>query len=203
MRRGRRAERGLWLAAGVVAASVAGAPPVTAIEVQPTREQVQAALDRGKAAAAARTPPDRLYAWFGSDKELEPRGFLMTKLAGLTVMSAHFALRAQTPSEAEIRQILDEQSLLVSVIIFGDRPDFARDSYMVMSQGARAIKPIKVRFDGQAARTPIWPKSPAFRAKVVASFRYSDFDPRARTRISVFPAAGGEVFFDLNFAEIP
>lgn len=173
-----------------------------AIEVQPGPSQIAAALERGKAAAVARVPPDRLYAWFGSVKGLEPRGFLMTKLVGLTVMSAHFALRSETPSEAEIRQILEEHTLLVSVTIFGERPTFAMDSYLVLVQGQRTIKPVRIRFDGQASRTSVWPASPAFQAKVVASFSYADLDPRAKTRLSVFPSVGGEVSFDLEFSKI-
>ena len=179
-----------------------GSVSALAIEVQPTRPQIEAALERGKLAAAARTPPDRLYHWFGSSHELEPRGFLMTKLAGLAVMSTHFALRSAVPSDAEITRILDERTLLISLLIFGDRPDFARDSYVVVQQCQRTIKPITVRFDGQANRTAVWPEAPAYRAKVVASFSYSDLDPRARTRISVFPGTGGEVAFDLDFQEI-
>jgi hypothetical protein len=203
--RGRAVEAGTLSAAALLGAVVVvgAASPVPAIELRPSRELIQAALERGRAAAAARTPPDRLYAWFGSEQELEPKGFLMTKVIGLTVMSAHFALRGETPSEAEIRQVLDEPALLVSLVIFGDRPDFAQDSYVVMTQGARAIKPVKVRFDGQAPRSPAWPKRPAFRAKVVAAFAYADFDPQAHTTISVFPPAGGEVAFALDFSAIP
>lgn len=173
-----------------------------AIEIQPGPAQIAAALERGKAAAVARIPPDRLYAWFGSVKALEPRGFLMTKLVGLTVMSAHFVLRSETPSEAEIRQILEEKTLLVSVTIFGERPTFAMDSYLVLVQGERTIKPVRIRFDGQASRTSVWPASPGFQAKVVASFSYADLDPRAKTRLSVFPSLGGAVSFDLEFSEI-
>jgi hypothetical protein len=173
-----------------------------AIVIHPDRTQIESALARGKTAAAAHIPPDRLYAWFGSRNDLEPKGFLLTALVGLTVMSAHFALRAATPSEAEITQVLVEQFLLISVMLFGDRPDFAADSYMVLAQGDRAIKPVKARFDGQAARTSAWPHAPAYRAKVVASFSYADLDPLARTRISVFPPGGGEVFFDLDFGQI-
>ena len=173
-----------------------------AIEIHPDAADVAASLERGNAAAAARTPPDRLYAWFGSNEEYEPKGFLMTKLVGLTVMAAHFALRGQTPAEHDIRQILDDQALLVSVTIFGDRPDFAVDSYMLLFQSGRMIKPIKVRFDGRASRTSVWPASPAYRAKVVASFSYTDLDPDANTRLSVFPAAGGEVSFELDFSTI-
>ncbi|MEW6544816.1 MAG: hypothetical protein AB1411_14555 [Nitrospirota bacterium] len=173
-----------------------------AIEVHPTQTQIEAALERGRAAATARTPPDRLYAWFGPRRELEPQGFLMSKIVGLTVMSAHFALRSATPSEREIKQVLDDELLLVSVVIFGDWPDFAVDSYMTLTQGERVIKPVRVRFDGQAARTSVWPNQPAYRAKVVASFRYADLDPKARTRLSVFPPRGGEVSFDLDFGTI-
>lgn len=173
-----------------------------AIDTRPEPARIQAALERGKAAAAARIPPNQLYAWFGGKNELEPRGFVMTKMAGLAVMATHFALRSETPAEADIRQILDEQAMLISVTIYGGHPAFARDSYMVLTQGGHTIKPAKVRFDGQANRTSVWPKMPAYHAKVVASFPYGEFDPRARTRISVFPSAGGEVAFDVDFSQV-
>lgn len=173
-----------------------------AIEAAPTPEHVRVALERGQAAAKARTPPTELYARFGGASKWEPRGFLMTKLSGLTVMAAHFALRSEQPTEADIRQILDEKAMLVSATIYGDRPAFARESYLVMTQGARTIKPVTVRFDGEAQRTSVWPDAPAYQAKVVASFAYAEFDPRARTRILVFPPAGGEVAFNVDFARV-
>ena len=117
-------------------------------------------------------------------------------------MSTHFALRGAVPSESEVQQILDETTLLVSVTIFGDRLDFARDCYMLLVQGAHTIKPVKVRFDGQAARTSVWPNAPAYRAKIVASFHYADLAPRAAAKLSVFPSGGGEVSFDLDFSQI-
>ena len=175
--------------------------PALAIERQPSLEQVAQALERGRAAAAARTPPDRLYAWFGSEEALQPRGFLMTKMAGLAVMSTHFALRSERPAEADIRQILDEPTMLVSVTIFGSRPTFAVDAYLVMVQGARTIKPTKIRFDGTAARTSAWPQAPAYKAKVLATFAYNEFDPTAKTTLSIFPAGGGEISFALDFAQ--
>jgi len=187
----------LWAWASVAAS------PSWAIEVNPTPAQIDAALERGRAAAAARTPPVDLYAWFRTVGELAPHGFLMTKLAGLAVMSTHFALRAERPSEQEIRQILDDRHLLISIILFGGQPDFAVDTYVLLTQDSRTINPVKVRFDATADRTPLWPKPPAYRAKVVASFAYADFDPRARTRLSVYPRSGGEVSFDLDFAAIP
>src|SRR5881628_3121339 len=150
-----------------------------AIELQPSAEQIASALEHGQAAATTRTPPVELYSWFGppSDpaNEFRPRGFLMTKLSGLAVLSAHFALRAQQPNEQEIRRVLDD----------------------------RKIMPVRIRADDTADRTSVWPKSPAYRAKVVASFTYGDFDPLAKTQLSVFPRTGGELSFDLDFAAIP
>ena len=180
-----------------------GLPPVAAIEMRPTAADVAGALEQGRAAAKDRVPPDQLYAWFGSPDSLEPRGFVMTKLVGLRVMAAHFALRGEHPSEAEIQRILEEPSLLVSVTIFGNGPAFAVESYLVLVQGERIIKPHTVRFDGRAQRTTVWPRAPAYQAKVVAFFPYAEFDPHALTRISVFPSAGGEVSFDVNFSSIP
>ena len=73
---------------------------------------------------------------------------------------------------------------------------------MVFDQGGKTIKPVTVRFDGVADRSAAWPESPRFKAKVVASFNYADFDPNAKTTITVFPASGGESSFSLNFGEI-
>jgi hypothetical protein len=176
-----------------------------AIEVQPKADQITAALERGQAAAAAHTPPDRLYTWFGlnSGTDFTPHGFLVTKLDALAVMSAHFGLRGLRPSGLDQDRILADPYLLVSVTLFGEQPDFAVDSYMLLLQGERKIIPVKVRFDGTASRSSIWPSSPAYRAKIVAFFAYTDVDPDAQSRVSVFPKGGGEATFDLDFAAIP
>ena len=194
------------LACGLIVMCVA---PVRsqAIELHPSAQQVATALERGQTAATARTPPVELYSWFGPPRddanEFRPRGFLMTKLSGLAVLSAHFALRAQQPNDQEIRRILDDQYLQVSVTLYGDRRDFAQNTFVMLVQGDRKIMPVRIRADDTADRTSAWPKSPAYLAKVVASFTYGDFDPLAKTQLSVFPRTGGELSFDLDFAAIP
>jgi hypothetical protein len=85
-------------------------------------------------------------------------------------------------------------------MIFGGTPTFAVDSYMVLDQNGRTVKPVSVRFDGQASRTGVWPNQPAYRAKVVASFAYGNFDPLAATKLIIYPSSGGEVTFDLDLA---
>lgn len=176
--------------------------PADAIEVHPDAAQITAALERGKAMAKARASPDALYAWFGGPDDTHPKGFFVTKLGSLAVMATHFALRAEEPEESDIAQVLKSDSFLVSVFIFGDRPDFAVNSYMILEQHGRSVMPVNVRFDGRAARSPAWPDAPRFRAKVVATFGYADVDPTAKTKLSVFPSTGGEVSFDLDLADI-
>lgn len=179
----------------------------SAIEVQPSTEQVRQALEQGRAAATARIPPVELYSWFGPasepSNEFHPRGFLMTKISGLAVLSAHFALRSAEPTEEELQRVRDDKYLQVSVTLYGDRRDFAQNAFVMLTQGGRKIMPAHVRSDATADRTSAWPKSPAYRAKVVASFAYGDFDPLAKTQLSVFPRSGGELSFDLDFAAIP
>lgn len=190
------------LVIGCILLTVFCVVPALAIETQPTSGQIQTALDAGKAAAQEVRPPDSFYVRFGASDELHPSGFLITKLGALSVMATHMALRGLQPSEADVAQVMETKTMLVSTVIFGDVPAFAQESYMVFDQAGRTIKPVTVRFDGQAHRSAAWPERPRFKAKVVASFNYSDFDPLAKTTITVFPASGGAESFILDFAVI-
>ena len=184
------------------AAVVVGPSSSWAIDTHPAPEQIRAAIERGTEAAKQHSSPDSFYTRFGASDDLHPSGFLVTKLAGLSVMATHMALRGQEPSEADVTQVLEGKTMLVSATIFGNVPNFAVDSYMVFDQAGKTINPVTVRFDGMANRSAAWPESPRFKAKVVASFAYADFDPRAPTTITIFPANGGEVTFPVNFSEI-
>lgn len=191
-----------WAIGFVSALSLSIVNPVAAIEVYPSQAQIQVALDRGKSAAAQHQPPETWYARFGGSDDLDPSGFLLTKLGGLSVMATHMARRGLEPSETDIAQVMEAPTMLVSTVIFGDDPSFAMDSYMMLDQKGKTIKPVMVRFDGRADRSAVWPERPRFKAKIVASFSYADFDPLAKTTITVYPAQGGEVSFSLDFARI-
>ena len=196
----RQRSRLLWV--GVVALTCLPHVSAHAFDVHPTAGQIQTALDQGKEVAEKRMPPDSFYVRFGVADEVQPKGFLITKIGALSVMAAHMALRGVEPSEADVAQVLEGKTMLISTVIFGNKPNFAVDSYMVLDQGGKTIKPVMVRFDAQANRSVVWPKSPKFKAKVVASFNYADFDPKAQTTITVYPATGGEANFSMNFSEI-
>jgi hypothetical protein len=190
------------LCVGIVALSCLPHVSAHAIDVSPITEQIQTALDQGKEAAERGMPPDSFYVRFGVTDEVQPKGFLITKIGALSVMATHMALRGLQPSNVDVNQVLESTTMLISIVILGNTPSFAVDSYMVLEQGGKPIKPVMVRFDAQATRSVVWPKSPRFKAKVVASFNYADFDPKAMTTITVYPATGGESSFSINFGEI-
>jgi hypothetical protein len=194
--------RQITAAVGASFLAVVAATAVCAIEIEPSQEAIHAALDRGADAAKEHRPPDTFYTRFGATDELHPSGFLITKLAALSVMATHMGLRGLKPAETDIAQALEGKTMLVSATIFGNVPNFAVDSYMVLDQAGKTIKPVTVRFDGMASRSAAWPEPPRFKAKVVASFAYADFDPAAQTTISIFPANGGEVTFPIDFSQI-
>ncbi len=179
--------------------------PVWGIVPQPSESQILEAIKNGQEGARSRTPPNMLYWHFGISSEDAPHahGFLMTKLNGIAVMSSHFALRGERLASQDIQRILDEKFLQVVVLVFGDSPSFAKDSYLLLKQGDRLIKPDRIRFDARATLLSPREGPPMYRAKIVASFNYDVFDALAQTTVKVFPGAGGEVTFDLNFASIP
>ena len=191
-----------WAIGWLSVCSLYFANPVAAIEVHPSRAQIQAALDRGKSAGAQHQAPEMWYARFGGAGELEAGGFFLTKLGGLSVMATHMARRGLDASATDIAQVMETLTMLVNAVIFGDAPSFATDSYIVLDQKGKTIKPVMVRVDGQAERSTAWPENPRFKATIVASFAYTDFDPSATTTITVYPAHGGEVSFSLDFARI-
>lgn len=191
-------------AAVILTSLILGGPAadVSAIEIQPSSEDVRRAIDRGVEAAKSHSPPDSFYVRFGASDDIHAGGFLVTKLGSLSVMATHMALRGLEPSGADVAQVLEGKTMLVSATIFGNVGNFAVDSYMVLDQQGKTIKPVNVRFDAVAGRSAAYPDQPKFKAKVVASFDYRDFDPRAATTITVFPANGGEVSFPVEFSEI-
>ena len=195
---------GFWflLEAGLV---IFVSSPVWGIVLHPSESQILEAIKNGQEGARSRTPPNMLYWHFGISSEDAPHahGFLMTKLNGIAVMSSHFALRGEGLASQDIQRILDEKSLQVVVLIFGDTPSFAKDSYLLLKQGDRLIKPDRIRFDARATLLSPIQGPPMYRAKIVASFNYDVFDVLAQTTVKVFPGTGGEVTFDLDFASIP
>lgn len=128
--------------------------PVWGIVPHPSQSQILEAVQNGQEGARSRTPPNMFWHFVVSDSP-HAQGFLVTKLNGIAVLSSHFALRGEYPASEDIQRVLDEGALQVVVLIFGDSPTFAKDSYLLLKQGNRLVKPDRIRFDARAS--PICP----------------------------------------------
>lgn len=190
-----------WWIAGVWAVS----PTLSALAIlaDPDHVQVEHALKRGMDFAQEHRPPNELYWHFGSSKKFEPHGFLVTKISGLAVMSSHYALRGEQPTDQDIQRVVAEDALQIVVKIFGYSPDFARGSYLLIKQGEQVIKPERIRFDAQARTVGQDQKGRVYDAKIVGLFPYGSFEPESRAILLVFPGAGGEIRFDIDLSTIP
>jgi len=174
-----------------------------AILPHPDKKQIDHAVKRGIDFAQQHRPPSELYWHFGSTKKFEPRGFLVTKVSGLAVMSGHYALRGEQPTDQDIQRVLGEDALQVVVTVFGNTPDFARDSYLLLKQDDHMIKPDRIRFDARARSVGHDQGDSVFRAKIVGLFPYGTFEPESHATLLVFPGVGGEISFDLDLSTIP
>ena len=186
-----------------VALLFCSALPAMATLQNPDRHQVEQALNRGNESAKAHHPPNELYWKFGSTAPFEPHGFLVTKLTALAVLSGHFALRGEQPTDQDIQRVLKEGVLQVVVKVFGDSPGFARESYLLIQQGNQLVKPDRIRFNARAQAVGQRQGRQIFRAKIVGEFSYNSIDLEGQTTLLVYPGAGGEVTFDLDFSAIP
>lgn len=177
--------------------------PALAILLNPERKAVEHALKRGADFAQQHRPPNELYWHFGSTENFGAHGFLVTKISGLAVLAGHYALRGEQPTDQDIEQVLGEDSLQVVVTVFGNSPDFARESYLLMKQGQQVVKPNRIRFDARAREAGHIQGASIYRAKIVGLFPYETFKPEESTTLLVFPGRGGEMRFELDLSMIP
>ena len=174
-----------------------------AVQTNPDRNQIEQAVRQGIDFAQQHRPPNELYWHFGSHDHFEPHGFLVTKLSGLAVMASHYGLRGEQPTEQDIQRIVSEKDMQVVVTVFGDSPDFAWESYLLMKQNTKVVKPERIRFDAQARMVAQDQRGGVYEAKIVGLFPYSWFDPMSHTILAVFPGSGGEITFEVDFSAIP
>ncbi len=174
-----------------------------ALVQNPTKAQVDQAIKRGIDFAEEHRPPNELYWHFGSTKNFEPYGFLVSELSGLAVMASHYGLRGEEPTEQDIERVLTEDALQVVVTVFGPSSEFAKDSYLLMRQEQAIVKPTRIRFDARAHKAGLDQGMPVYRAKIVAIFPYETLRLESLATLLVFPGSGGEIRFELDLSSIP
>lgn len=196
----RRWLRGAGAGAGMVCLA---ASTVGAIDVELEAAAVKKAVEDGKQTKEVKTLPTR----FGADLSKDlcgGGGEIQTKTVGLNRLGA---LIAADPERAErdkekvddaIKKTAESKRLKIVFDFCGDTVDFAEGSSATLEQGGKMIK-------GEAAkpdRAKKNEKGPAYRGKVAVSFAYGSFDPKAPTKITLFPPMGDAMSWEVDFSTI-
>jgi hypothetical protein len=185
---------------GVVclAADTAGA-----IDVDLNADAVKKAVEDGKQMKDIKTLPTR----FGADlaKDLcGGGGEIHTKTVGLNRLGALIAAdperadRDKDQVDEAIKKTAEANRLKIVFDFCGDTVDFAEGSSATLEQGGKMIKGEMAKPD-KAKKNE---KGPAYRGKIAASFAYGSFDPKAPTKITLFPPMGDAMSWEVDFSKI-
>lgn len=192
--------RGAVAGVGMVclAAGTAGA-----IDVELDAAVVKKAVEDGKQMKEVKTLPTR----FGADLSKDlcgGGGEIQTKTVGLNRLGA---LIAADPERAErdkdkvdeaIKKTAEGKRLKIVFDFCGDTVDFADGSSATLEQGGKMIKGETAKPD-KAKKNE---KGQAYRGKIAASFAYGSFDPKAPTKITLYPPMGDSMSWEVDFSTI-
>jgi len=174
-----------------------------AIDVELDDAAVKKAVEDGKQTKEIKTLPTR----FGADlaKDLcGGGGEIHTKTVGLNRLGA---LIAADPERAErdnekvdeaIKKTAESKRLKIVFDFCGDTVDLAEGSGATLEQGGKMIKGEMAKPD-KAKKNE---KGPAYREKIAASFAYGSFDPKAPTKVTLFPPMGDAMTWEVDFSKI-
>jgi hypothetical protein len=131
-------------------------------------------------------------------------GEIQTKTVSLNRFGAMIAAR---PEDAErdkdkvnesIQKLAESKRFKIVFDFCGDTPDFAEGSSATLEQEGRMIK----GEIGKPDRAKKNEKGPAYRGKIAAYWNYGSFNPKAVTKITLFPPMGDAMTWEVDFSKI-
>jgi hypothetical protein len=176
----------------------------TAIDVKLDDTAVKKAVEEGKQIKDVKNMPTPR---FGADLTSDlcgGGGEIQTKTVGLHRLGA---LIAADPERAErdkeqvdqaIKKTADAGRLKIVFDFCGDTADFAEDAQVTLEQDGRMIKGEMAKPDKAKKNT----EGPAYRGKVAASFPYGSFDPKAVTKITLYPKTGDAMTWEVDLSKV-
>jgi hypothetical protein len=188
--------------AGVVclAADTAGA-----IDVDLNAAAVKKAVEDGKQMKdeAIKVSPTRFGANLkedlcGGGGEIQTKTVGLNRLGALIAADPERADRDKEQVDAAIKKTAESNRLKIVFDFCGDTVDFAEGSSATLEQGGKMIKGEMAKPD-KAKKNE---KGPAYRGKIAASFAYGSFDPKAPTKITLFPPMGDAMSWEVDFSKI-
>ena len=194
-----------WLQGAVVGMGVVclAAGAASAIDVELNAATVTKAVEDGKQMKEIKTLPTRFGADLATDLcggggEIQTKTVGLNRLGALIAADPERAERDKEKVEEAIKKTADAKRLKIVFDFCGDTADFAEGSSATLEQGGKMIKGEVAKPD----RAKKNEKGPAYRGKVAASFAYGSFDPKAPTKITLFPPMGDALSWDVDFSKI-
>lgn len=194
--------RGAMAGMGIVclAAGTAGAIEVTldAAAVKQAIEDGKQLKDEDLKTISTRFGANLKEDICGGGGAIRTKTVTLNRLGGAIARNPEQAEQDKAKIDEQIQKILDSKVLKIEFDFCGDTADFAEGSTATLEQGGKMSKGEMAKPD----RAKKNEKGPAFRGKIVASFPYSSFDPKAPTKVTLYPPMGDALNWDVDFSKI-
>ena len=179
------------------------ASPSGAIVVDLDPAAVKQAVEEGKQMKEVKTLPTRFGADLSKDLcggggEIQTKTVGLNRLGALIAADPERAERDKEKVEEAIQKTSESKRLKIVFDFCGDTADFAEGASATLEQDGRMIKGEVAKPD-RARKNE---KGPAYRGKLSVSWMYGAFDPNAVTKITLYPALGDAMSWDVDFSKI-
>jgi hypothetical protein len=134
----------------------------------------------------------------GGGGEIQTKTVGLHRLGALIAADPERADRDKEQVQQAIQKTADAGRLKIVFDFCGDTADFAEDAQATLEQDSRMIKGEMAKPDKAKKNT----EGPAYRGKVAASFPYGSFDPKAVTKITLYPKTGDAMTWEVDLSKI-
>src|SRR5213596_1696854 len=193
----------VWRMSGVLAVAVVwsftASPSGAIVDLDPAA--VKQAVEEGRQMKEVKTLPTRFGADLSKDLcggggEIQTKTVGLNRLGALIAADPERAERDKEKVEEAIQKTSESKRLKIVFDFCGDTADFAEGASATLEQDGRMIKGEVAKPD-RARKNE---KGPAYRGKLSVSWVYGAFDPNAVTNITLYPALGDPMSWEVDFS---
>lgn len=176
----------------------------SAIDVKLDDGGVKKAVEAGKQIKDLKSMPtprfgaDLAKDLCGGGGEIWTKTFVLERLGAMISADPERYEREKAQAQEAIEKAGQSKNLKIVFDFCGDTADFAEDAQATLEQDGRMIKGEMAKPDKAKKNT----EGPAYRGKVAASFPYGSFDPKAVTKITLYPKTGDAMSWEVDLSKI-
>ena len=168
------------------------------IKINLTEEEIKNAIDWGAKNKASPVKIIKSYS-FGKLKLYEDFGLILTKFMYLAKLSAMCAKHYDRFDKTLIKKVLNIDTLDIMITTYGSRENFLENSNIVLKQGKKIIRPIKILKQKITDPTAGFLNIPYYKGYIAGYFPYSRIKPKGKT-IIILCKKRGESRFEVDFS---